>query len=76
MRAKQVALSVAAGLATPGAVFLLNSVLGGFRFAFIEPWFAAMYVAVGSLLALAVALCRPILPVVYGVTTAPGTESG
>jgi hypothetical protein len=70
MRAKRVALSVAAGLATPGAVFLLNSALGGFRFAFIEPWFAAMYVAVGFLLALAVALCRPILPVVYGVTTA------
>ena len=46
MRAKQVSLSVAAGLATPGAVFLLNSGFGGFRFGFIEPWFAAMYVAV------------------------------
>jgi hypothetical protein len=70
MRAKQVSLSVAAGVATPGAVFLLNSGLGGFRFGFIEPWSAAIYVAVGFLLALAVALCRPILPVVYGVTTA------
>jgi hypothetical protein len=57
-------------VATPGAVFLLNSGLGGFRFGFIEPWSAAIYVAVGFLLALAVALCRPILPVVYGVTTA------
>ena len=70
MRAKQVSLSVAAGLVTPGAVFLLNSGFGGFRFGFIEPWVAAMYVAVGVLLALAVALCRPILPVVYGITTA------
>jgi hypothetical protein len=70
MRGKQAALSVAAGLATPVAVFLLNSAFGGFRFGFIEPWFAAAYVAVGVLLALAVALCRPILPAVYGATTA------